>query len=431
MTDTPQLNEGQAKAEEGFFGFLFSEDKEAIISGPGGVGKTYLMSQLIDRTLPRYFETCKLMGIQPIYGDVRMTATTNKAAEVLAQATKRPTETIHTFMNLTVKDDYQTGESKLSKTRNWMVHHNKILFIDESSMIDKSLMDTVLEGTHNSKIVYVGDHCQLSPIKEPISPIYRKNLPFWELTEPMRTDNPDLLAVQQQLRQTVETGEFHPIKIIPGVIDWLNDADMQYALQHVFNQQTHDSRILAYTNNQVMLYNDHIREIRQLPPVYTPGEFLVSNSAVKLSARMISVEEEVTVLRASDQIEDIWIDDEVFLKVQRMDLESSIGEIFTHVPVPVDRAHYSALLKYYAKAKIWHTYFRLKNDFPDLRQRDAATVHKSQGSTYDSVFIDLGDISTCRNPNQAARLLYVAFTRPRSRIFLYGNLAERFGGLIE
>jgi hypothetical protein len=298
-------------------------------------------------------------------------------------------------------------------------------------MIDKSLMDTVLEGTHNSKIVYVGDHCQLSPIKEPISPIYRKNLPFWELTEPMRTDNPDLLAVQQQLRQTVETGEFHPIKIIPGVIDWLNDADMQYALQHVFNQQTHDSRILAYTNNQVMLYNDHIREIRQLPPVYTPGEFLVSNSAVKLSARMISVEEEVTVLRASDQIEDIWIDDEVFLKVQRMDLESSIGEIFTHVPVPVDRAHYSALLKYYAKAKIWHTYFRLKNDFPDLRQRDAATVHKSQGSTYDSVFIDLGDISTCRNPNQAARLLYVAFTRPRSRIFLYGNLAERFGGLIE
>jgi hypothetical protein len=297
------------------------------------------------------------------------------------------------------------------------------------------LITNILEGTHNCKIVYVGDHCQLAPIKEPISPVYKKEIPFWELTQPMRTDNPHLLAVQQQLRQTVESGiqtgipKFHPIKLIPGVIDHLNDDEMKYALEHIFNQQTHTSRILAYTNNRVMLYNDHIRDIRKLPPTYTVGEFLVSNNATHLGPKMLTVEEEITVLNVK-ATKDIFIEEDVMLKVQCMDIETSIGEIFTDVPVPIDRAYYAALVKYYAKEKNWPIYFMLKNDFPDLRQRDAATVHKSQGSTYDSVFIDLTDISTCRNPNQVARLLYVAFTRPRTRVFLYGTLSEKYGGLI-
>jgi ATP-dependent exoDNAse (exonuclease V) alpha subunit len=86
-------------------------------------------------------------------------------------------------------------------------------------------------------------------------------------------------------------------------------------------------------------------------------------------------------------------------------------------------------LKYYRRKKEWHKYFSLKNTIPDLRQRDAATVHKSQGSTYDTVFVDLTNISTCHNPIAAARMLYVAFTRARSRICLYGNLASKYGGL--
>jgi ATP-dependent exoDNAse (exonuclease V) alpha subunit len=60
----------------------------------------------------------------------------------------------------------------------------------------------------------------------------------------------------------------------------------------------------------------------------------------------------------------------------------------------------------------------------------AKTVHKSQGSTHDDVYIDLGNISTCHNPNQAARMLYVAFSRARNRVFLFGQLAEKYGGLI-
>jgi hypothetical protein len=428
---TNGLNQGQNEAAEAFFEFLFSPDPSFIISGPGGVGKTHLMSYLIDRVMPQYFDTCRLMGIEPEYEEVVMTATTNKAAEVLAVATQRPTSTVHSFLNLKVSDDFATGQSKLTKTSMWTVHEKKIIFIDESSMIDGALLQMIKEGTHKSKIVFVGDHCQLAPVMEPISPVYKTPSPFYVLTEPMRNANqPALMAVCEQLRETVQSGEFKPIQIIPGVIDLLDDTQMQAEILNTFRTQTVDSRILAYTNNRVMMYNDFIRQARQLPEEYTIGEYLVNNSAIRLKGGMLSVEEEVTITDLAQNKTQIFIEDNVPFEFREATLSSRIGEVYHGVKLPCDRTHFDALLKYYKKRKDWPRYFNLKNGYPDLRQRDAATVHKAQGSTYDTVFIDLTNISTCHNPNSAARMLNVAFSRPRSRIFLYGNLAPKYGGLI-
>ena len=133
------LNQGQKHAADKFFKFLFSQDQEFIISGPAGVGKTYLMNYIIDNAIPRYDEMCKLVGITPEFTTMMMTATTNKAAEVLSHATKRPTSTVHSFFNLTVKDDYQTGQTILKRTDKWQIHRNIIIFIDEYSMIDTEL----------------------------------------------------------------------------------------------------------------------------------------------------------------------------------------------------------------------------------------------------------------------------------------------------
>ena len=135
----------------------------------------------------------------------------------------------------------------------------------------------------------------------------------------------------------------------------------------------------------------------------------------------------ITDLQPSEQVE---IEDGVFLDIQRSDLRDKFGEIYYSVPLPVDKSHFTALLNYYRKQKDWFKYFMLKNTYPDLRPKDASTVHKAQGSTFDTAFIDLTDLSTCRDKNQAARLLYVAFSRARNRVVLYGDLAEKFGGLI-
>lgn len=57
------LNEGQQAAADGFFQFLFDKGSELIISGPGGVGKTFLMGHLIDEIMPRYEDTLSLIHI--------------------------------------------------------------------------------------------------------------------------------------------------------------------------------------------------------------------------------------------------------------------------------------------------------------------------------------------------------------------------------
>lgn len=428
---TTTLNQGQSAAAEGFFEFLLSDEKELIISGPGGVGKTFLMSHMIDKIMPRYFETCSLMGLTPKYDAVEMTATTNKAAEVVSVATQREASTVHSFLNLKVQENFATGTTKLTPTDAWKVHENKILFVDECSMVDTPLRKMLHEGTLNCKIVYVGDHCQLPPVMEPISPIYRDDLPFYELTEQMRNSGqPALMNVCQQLRHTVETGEFYPIQLVPGVIDHLDDDEMQAQIAQTFAQQTHASRILAYTNNQVNLFNDHIRELRGLGTEYGVGEYLVNNAAVRVRKTMLSVEEEIEIVHQARNTETVEIDHDVNLEIRRSTIQLRRGLQITEVPIPVDPDHFRSLISYYQKAKNWNRYFHLKQSYPDLRPRDASTVHKSQGSTYDSVFIDLANISTCHNLNQVARMLYVAFSRPRQRIFLYGKLAEKYGGII-
>lgn len=424
------LNQGQEQAADGFFDFLFGDQKELLISGPGGVGKTFLMGYLIDEILPRYHNTCQIMGIPSEYDNVYMTATTNKAAEVLSHSIGRPVETVHSFMNLKVTDDYATGKQKLERTNQWRVHQKIILFVDESSMIDKALLEFIREGTSKCKIVYVGDHCQLAPVMEEISPIYNQGLPFFELTEPMRTGIPELQALNLQLRRTVETGVFEPITIVPGIIDHLSSEEMEAAIVANFAKLEHNDRILAYTNSRVIDYNEFIRQVRDLPAAFIQGETLISGTALRLKAGMISVEEELVLFDMSPRTEMIEIEDGVELEVTYCTLENQFGEMHVGVPIPVNYPHYRDLIKYYAKKKNWNRYFYLKNTFPDLRQRDASTVYKAQGSTVDTVYIDLGDISTCRNANQAARMLYVGLSRPRFNVKLFGQLASKFGGLI-
>lgn len=433
--DTKLLNEGQKKAADGFFAFLLSTEKELIISGPGGVGKTYLMSYLIDKVMPQYHETCQIMGVPIMYQNVVMTATTNKAAAVLSEATSRTCDTIFKFMNLTVRDDYSTGKTSIVRSRSWTMKSNTVIFIDEASMIDTALLNELRTGTLNCKLVYVGDNRQLGPVLEKISPIYKKvSMPFFELTEPVRNaGQPALLHVCQQLRDTVQSDEFEPIQIVPGVIDYATDDDMPQLLEQYFKAQGHASRILAYTNNRVEDYNNYIRDnLRSLGTDYQVGEYLVNNNPVQFKTTMLSVEEEVEMVGMLEhtRIDIVDEDDQSTLEVRLCDLQSEYG-LYKDVPVPVDKKHYQELLKYYKAKKKWLTYFKLKNTYPDLRPRDSATIHKAQGSTYDTVFIDLTDLSyKCHRPDIVARLLYVGFTRAKNRVILYGELDEKYGGLL-
>lgn len=64
----------------------------------------------------------------------------------------------------------------------------------------------------------------------------------------------------------------------------------------------------------------------------------------------------------------------------------------------------------------------IANSWIDLRAAYACTINKSQGSTYDKVFIDLDDIRKCNSGEQIARMLYVAVSRARFHVYFTGDL---------
>lgn len=427
----PPLNAGQQAAADGFFASLFDKDVTEInISGPGGTGKSFLVADLIDRVLQEYYDTCKLMGIPAEYDGVVLTAMTNKAAEVLAQATGREVQTIHSFLGLKVMDDFSTGRQKLIKTPLWKVHQNKIIFIDEISMQDTVLDNFLKEATHNCKLVYVGDICQLAPVMEKIAPVYKRAMPFFELTEPMRTDIPQLQTLNNQLRTTVQTGVFKPIQIVPGIIDWVDDAGLIRELDTHFQGQSSEQRILAYTNQRVLQFNDHLRTMRALGDAFQVGEKLVNNTAIKINNQMLSVEAEVEIVYLDEDSTFDWVDSDCKLEYRIGTLLGRNGISYYGARIPVDREHFHALQKYFKGKKAWAEFFHLKNNYVDLRQFDASTGHKAQGSSHTQVYVDAGNLSTCRDADTVARLLYVCASRCRKRVVFYGQLAEKYGGFI-
>ncbi|UKL14795.1 DNA helicase [Stenotrophomonas phage C121] len=435
---TPTLNQGQQAAVDSFFAFLMDENqKEMIISGPGGVGKSFTVAQMIDTVMPMYFDNCKLLGLQPMYRDVVVTATTNKAAEVLTKSMGYPAQTIHSYMCLRVTEDHVTGEVKLKPNGNYEVKQNTIIFIDEYSMICHNLRRFLKEGVSKTcKIVYVGDHAQLAPVMESEIEIAKRGLPTSHLTQPMRTDVPALQKLNEHLRNCVETGTKPRIELVPGIIELYDDAQMEAAIQNDFVNQNGNVRILAYSNKKVQEYNDYVRWLRKLDAEPHTGELLVCNSAVKLGSgknmKMIPTEceLEVTGVNRTEEVIVQGIDGSFSLECYNVDVQSTYS-MFSNVLVPTDKAHWQALIKYYAKLKDWPTYFKLKQEFADLRPRDASTVHKAQGSSFDHVYVDLSDISKCTQFDMALRLLYVAMSRARNKVILYGNLAERIGEVVD
>lgn len=421
------LNQGQQAAADSFFDFLLSDEKEMRITGPGGTGKTHLMGYLIDQVIPQYQKVCKLTGQPVIYNEVHMTATTNKAADVLSQNTGRPCSTIHSFLGLRVVDDFDTGATRLSRTAKSKTYSRIIIFIDEASMEDRKLLTMIRESLLDCKLVHVGDHCQLAPVGEMLPPVFAEPMREARLTEPMRNSGqPALQQLCLQLRHTVETGEFYPVELVPGVIDLVDDNAMIAELRTHFLAES-PSRILAYSNNRVIEYNDFVhKSLRQQTDMLVVGETMVNNTALKIGASMISAEEEVRIHEVLPAVGVDHLPNGGSLEYRQCAVVCNAG--FATIRIPVNRAHYSKLLRYYANAKDWTTYFHLKNNYADLRQRDACTFHKSQGSTYTTVFIDAGNLSTCTVAETASRLLYVGVSRATTRVVFYDKLADKYGG---
>jgi len=73
----------------------------------------------------------------------------------------------------------------------------------------------------------------------------------------------------------------------------------------------------------------------------------------------------------------------------------------------------------FARHKNWMAFWDLKQYFHDVDYAYSLTIHKSQGSTFQDVFVDVPSMLTNRNIIERNQLCYVAFTRAAKRLFLY------------
>lgn len=395
------------------------------ISGGAGTGKTYFISQIADGVLKHADKDCGLKHIA-------ITATTNKATAVIAEAMPQcmhGISTIYSFMNLRLRENFKDGTTTVIPTNKWQVHNDTLIIVDECSMVDTKLYKYLTMGiSSTSKILFIGDKNQLSPVMEPISPIYKNTMRTFEFTKPIRNaDQPALMELCEQAKQTVLTGIFTPIVPVPGVIDFVSGDQLKGVLERGYHSEDPTKRVISYTNNRVTQYNGFIRGLRGYLNPIVEGEILSNNENCQLNkatrlftdqlVEVVSVDETYNEIVTSGVQEFSLID--VTLKALNLP-ETYKVTVFANI---TDR---QALLKHLAQRKHWDSYFMVKNNYPDLRPIAASTAHKAQGSTYEDVIVDLGDIGKCTLLDQTARLQYVALSRPKSRLYIRGQLPERY-----
>lgn len=443
--DISNLTQDQKRIYQEFINFLLDPNKKnLIIQGSAGTGKTFLTKYLISQGIPNYRTTCRTLGISDMYGDFEVTATTNKAVESLEQQVTLPSNkevcTITSLLGLRVAYDPKLRRQTLVPNNHFSsIQSNKIIFIDECSMINSELFEFINQLCNNCKIVYIGDKYQLPPVKEKISPIYNCNYPELTLNQPVRNaGNSALMNLCEQLKNTCETGVWHDIHSVAGSIEVIKDGEVwQKIIDKAFAKHDSSKRILAYSNNLVSSYAEYLMQLRGETHYLVPNAMYSSNAFYsKENSNNINLHVD-SLLSLVDV--DRNVNDDCYKSFHINVDEGREKNILTKVTVysPILNKQWTDIT--FSKPEYYQSYMKqLYKQSPadyylfskrvlDLRMVDASTVHKAQGSTLDTVYIDLDDISKCTQKDLTAKLLYVAVSRARKKVVFFGDLAKRYG----
>jgi hypothetical protein len=414
--DAITLSDDQLAAYQAFAGFMMKPDeKHWVLSGYAGTGKSTLVTHML-RELPGLQRMIKLVRSDYETMSIRLTATTNKAAEALSSIVKDEVLTIHSLLGLRVETDYETQQTKLERSGSDVVK-NSIIFIDEASFICKALLELIATCTKNCKIIYIGDPAQLVQVGEKTAPLFRQGYPVAQLEKVVRqaAGNP-IIEMATAFRNTVNTGKWQIFDLDGHHIQHLETRDFEDAIIKEFDRPDwhhNDSKVLAWTNRRVIYYNENIRDAVRGEPLLSVGDYAVNNSYVKQGRYSIRTDRMVHITAMSSS-------SRFGIPGWQVTLDNTQVTWF----MPESLQERKKAIKDAKSRKAWTDLQEIEETWVDLRAAYACTVNKSQGSTYDKVFIDLDDINKCRQGNQVARLLYVAVSRARHHVILTGEIGS-------
>jgi exodeoxyribonuclease-5 len=414
----------------------------SALEGPAGTGKTTLLLGLI--------MAASAMDIQ-----VEVAAFTHKACSVLAEKLASvefdwpydiPTPlTLHSLLHLVPKPPKFNTPQEFVQKKVPNMYRTRLLIVDECSMIGENLIEYILPlmDTQGVSVLFAGDPHQLRPVNEKTkSKTFTVAEHKYVLTEVLRHDGAilNLATLTRKMKCVPSVGnskEGGGTKIIVhnGREDF--EADWLSTLMEAEEVGKADSIImLTYKNKTRAEYNRRAR--RALFGVDTP-KFMEGDTVIALEP----------IIRG-DQIlfnnnEDISIVDKPILReddrvLPHLDYTTNFWEFKTskgYRILVLDDGHESDVKAYMkrlgkeiemqvkaansvteqrnAKARWRDDYFALKEAFSNVDFRYALTVHKSQGSTYEHVYLN-SDYRQGRD--EATSLFYVGITRASSTVNL-------------
>jgi len=429
----------------------FLEDPNAwdmYVTGPAGTGKTTSMKEVVEYLVDN---------------DVNyvVCAYTHKACDILRQKLPQNAEikTLHSMLRKrpTINDD-ATHHTKVEVSRQHGTPEvPKVMLVDEFSMVgEKDYMDIVAmqdpeyEGEPAMKVIYVGDLNQLPPVGDAQTIV--PNGDYWfKLTKVYRQkDGNELLdtlcTLVDFMADPSKAEALKPNK------NFIRDTDIVNA----YRKDHQDKVMLAFTNRRVQELNQAVAD-KELPEpmdwtwcpsnqteymfnfelassevehIVIPysGEQLTYNSKYKTLEHLLKLSNEIR-FGSFDNEDDATVLAYVFghenyrqlamqYKQAAANANAAIEEQFQQrakVWASVNNHHKLAR----ARARAWRDYLTFKDcvcciDFPY-----AMTVHKSQGSTFENVYLDTNDLAICaqRDFTMYLRLTYVAISRASNNVY--------------
>lgn len=401
------LTADQQAAYSAIVTLMTTDQKILVIEGAAGCGKTTLIKSFMDD----WPSICQLSAGAFKDMPIVLTATTNKAADALSMATGRSAVTLHAEFGLRVEN---TGfrTTRLIDT-GLIPPKGQVFVIDEASFIDAELLGVVLTKTQGSKIIFLGDPNQLKPVNASTTPVFESGFPTVTLNTIVRqTNSSPLQAVSRDLRTLVQTGVLPKLPI--------DGQNLIHLPRHLFEQELVNDcktgavvRALSWTNDRAKHFNQLVvTALTGRSDIAAGDEVSVNKQIQRRGVFKLATDSTVKIQEVGD-----W-------EIDRNNITSRDITLTTGIVVrqAQDINDVTPLIKdAYARDNKKQAYM-LENMYADLRLTYASTVNKSQGSTYDIVYIDLDDIGRCSDKNQVHRMLYVAASRARSKVVFTGDI---------
>ncbi len=366
----------------------------ALLTGGPGTGKTTVIRALI-----RIFED---MG-----QEVALAAPTGRAAKRMSEATSREAKTIHRLLGMGFAGE--DGEAaEFSRDENDPLDE-EVVIIDEASMIDNTLMYSLLRAIRpGARLILIGDSDQL--------PSVGAGNVLHDILNSERFSTVKLTEIFRQARQSLIITNAHAIN--NGEMPDLSVKDNDFFfLPRRSDRETAQTIAELYSVRLPRAYGKETQEGIQVIAPSRRGESGTENLNVILQEVLNPREEGKREHRHREFT--YREGDRVMQNRNNYDLEWSFGKkkgsgIFNGDIGMIESIGKSSMVIGFDDRTVEYDF----NLLDDLEPAYAITVHKSQGCEYPTVIVPV-----CTVPPMllTRNLLYTAVTRAQTRVILVGR----------